>query len=573
MRADWIITPPAPPAFTAALRDVHPLTAQVLHARGFNDPAAARAFLAGDVPPVDPFALRDMPAAVERILLAIQHAEQIMLFGDYDCDGVTSCALLTHTLRGLGATVDVYIPDRFEEGYGLNTAALDRLKAQGTGLVVTVDCGARAVREAAHARAIGLDLIITDHHELEPDAIPQAIAMVDPMRPDCPYPFKQLAGVGVAFRLAQCLLRRAREQGLPRAVTEASLLDLVAIGTIADVVALVGENRPLVRAGLRQINTAPRPGVLALVQAASLRAGEVNAGRVGFALGPRLNAAGRLESARAAYELLVCEDRAAAISHAARLDQQNSERQAVTARVARDAEQQALAERGAALLFAASDEYSPGVIGLAAARLVEKHYRPAVVVSTGGGEARGSCRSVPGFHMTKALDECRDLLIKHGGHAAAAGFSMDAARVHELRARLNALIERDQPADGWLREVRADGDVPMGDLSPQIFGELEHMEPHGMGNPKPAFVVRGARVLRVDRMGKAEPGQAPPHLRLRLGDGRRAPWDAVAWRMGERASELRQGAEIDAVVQFDVNEWNGERRLQLEVKDFRPSRA
>jgi len=577
MTAEWVIAPRAPEGFlqARALRDLHPLTAQTLFARGYTEPDAARAFLLGEVPRVDPFVLKDMPRAVERILAAIRAGESIAVYGDYDCDGVTSCALMMNVLSSLGARAQVYIPDRFDEGYGLNAHALDKLRAQGVSLVITVDCGARAIHEAAHARHIGLDLIITDHHELEGDAIPDAVAVIDPKRPDCPYACKHLAGVGVAFRLAQCLLRVARDAGMPRGeVTEASLLDFVAIGTVADVVPLTSENRPLVRAGLKQLNTAPRLGVRALMQSASLRVGAVNAGRVGFAIGPRLNAAGRLESALAAYELLSCSDEDVATELAAKLNQQNTERQSVTARVARDAEQQAMNEGDGqhdappALLFAASHDYNPGVIGLAAARLVEKHYRPAVVISTANGEARGSCRSVNGFHITRALDECRDLFARHGGHAAAAGFTMDAQRVDELRGRMNAIAMRDRPANGWQRAIGADAELTLRDLTWQAFNELEQLEPHGMGNPKPTFVARGARLVNVYRMGKPEGDAQPPHLKLRLSDDRRVVWDAVAWRMGDRINELHEGAAIDVAFQFDANEWNGERRLQLEVKDF-----
>lgn len=570
-----MIAPRAPESFLQALRDLHPLTAQTLFARGHTEPDAARAFLLGEAPRVDPFGLRDMPRAVERILAAICAGESIAVYGDYDCDGVTACVLLMRTLESLGAKVRHYIPDRFEEGYGLNAHALDKLHAQGVSLVITVDCGARAIHEAAHARHIGLDLIITDHHELDGDAIPDAVAVIDPKRPDCPYPCKHLAGVGVAFRLAQCLLRTAREAGMPRGdVTEASLLDLVAIGTVADMAPLIGENRPLVRAGLKQLNSAPRLGVRALMQAASLRLGTINAGRIGFAIGPRLNAAGRLESALAAYDLLWCNDETIAAELAAKLNQQNSERQGVTARMARDAEQQAMSgsESGGqapALLFAASPEFNPGVIGLAAARLMEKHHRPAIVISTANGEARGSCRSVNGFHITQALDECHDLFARHGGHAAAAGFTMDASRVDELRRRINAIAVRDCPANGWQRAIRADAEMALRDLNWKAFDELEQLEPHGMGNPKPTFVARGARVVNVYRMGKVEGDQSPPHLKLRLSDDRRVVWDAVAWRMGDRINELPAGATLDIAFQFDANEWNGEKRLQLELRDFK----
>jgi single-stranded-DNA-specific exonuclease len=574
-KAEWVIAPRAPAAFFAELSDLHPLTAQTLYARDYHEPAGARAFLNGEVPPVDPFALADMPRAVERIPLAIERGESIAVYGDYDCDGVTACALMMRTLAALGAQAQVYIPNRFDEGYGLNVEALDTLKARGVSLVITVDCGARAMKEALHASEIGLDLIITDHHALEGGAVPSAFAVINPNRPDCPYECKQLAGVGVALRLAQCLIRSKRPPGL----TERSLLDYVAIGTVADVVRLTEENRPLVRAGLKQINTSPRAGIAALLRAAGIPPGAVNAGKIGFALGPRLNAAGRLESALAAYDLLMCDDPDRALELALDLNRQNEKRQSVTAQVARDAEARVMAgisegQLKPHLLFAASTDYNAGVIGLAAARLVEKHYRPAVVVSIGpDGEARGSCRSVNGFDITLALDECRSLLSRYGGHAAAAGFTTRAECLDPLCEQLSAIAERQQPADGWQRALRIDAELDVGALDWQALTELQQLEPHGMGNPKPVFVARGALVRNPRRVGRIEAGQAPPHLQCRLQDARRVVWDAVGWRMGERINELERisgsGGRVDVAFQLDVNEWNGERRMQWVIQDFR----
>ncbi len=576
--AEWKIAPYAPDTYFAALSDLHPLTAQVLYARGLTDPNAARAFLLGEYAPVNPFALQDMPRTVERILAAIANGESIAVYADYDCDGVTAGALLMRTLAALGAHAQIYIPDRFEEGYGLNAQALDQLRAQGVSLVVTVDCGARAHAEARHARGIGLDLIVTDHHELEHDALPDAFAVVDPKRPDCGYGFRHLAGVGVAFRLAQCLLRRARDAGRSRGdVSEASLLDLVALGTVADVVPIIGENRALVRAGLERMNRKPQIGVQALIQAASLRPGSVNATRIGFALGPRLNAAGRLEHAQAAYELLACDDPARAADLARALNRQNSERQSVTAAVADNAERQVMAAHALSgddapappLLFAASPEYHIGVIGLAAARLVEKYHRPAIVANVNGEEARGSCRSINGFDITAALDECADLLLKHGGHEAAAGFTAHADALEVLRGRLSDIARRRQPKGGWMRIIQADAEVALAEINPRAVAELQRLEPHGQGNPRPTFVVRGAVVSDMRRVGRAENGDLPPHLQIRITDAQRVTWDAIAWRMGDRVQQLTAGARVDLACQLDVNEWNGESRLQLEVLDFR----
>jgi single-stranded-DNA-specific exonuclease len=574
MNVEWIIAPPAPPDFIAALSDLHPLTAQTLYARGHTDPAEARAFLTGEYPKPDPMLMADMPKAVERILSAIAQGEQLAVYGDYDCDGVTSCALMKRTLDALNAKACVYIPDRFEEGYGVNSAALDKLKGQGVSLVITVDCGARAFKEATHAQAIDLDLVVTDHHDLEDERIPDALAVIDPKRADCAYGYKHLAGVGVALRLAQALLNEAGKRGMPRnGLNVSALLDYVAIGTVADVVRLTGENRKLVGAGLQKINFAPRAGVAALLQTAGLRKGAITAGQIGFALAPRLNAAGRLENAKAAYELLITDDKDVADALAVQLNQQNSKRQSITATMAHEAEKIALsgAEAGKvpALLFAASPLFNAGVIGLAAARLMDKYYRPAVVVSIDHetGEARGSCRSVNGFNITRALDECDAMLLKHGGHAAAAGFTTTQDKLAELLRCLIAIAERNQPADGWQRAIRADAEFDLAQTNTDVLGQLKQFEPHGLGNPKPTFVARRALVKEVMRMGRSEAGP-PPHLRMIVKSGL-ATWEVVGWRMGERITELADDVYIDLAFQFDENEWNGQRRIQLNALDFR----
>lgn len=536
----------------------------MLYARGWREPAAARAFLEGAFAPVQPTALRGIDVVTERLLRAVESGESIAVYGDYDCDGVTSCALLISTLRALGAQPRVYIPDRFEEGYGLNAGALDALADAGVRVVVTVDCGARAAAEARRARERGIDLLITDHHE-PGSAIPDAYAFVNPRQPGCTYPFKSLAGVGVAFRLAQCLLREARRRGRTVDLTERALLDFVAIGTVADVVPLTGENRALVRAGLEELNRASRPGVRALLRAAGVAPGAVTSERIGFALAPRLNAAGRLGSALSAYELLMAPEDAQAERLAAELSELNAQRQEITSRTASDAEQRAL-ELGddAPLLFAASDAYNPGVIGLAAARLAERHRRPAVVVTLQGDEARGSCRSVPGFHITAALDCCADLLARHGGHAAAAGFSMDRTRVQELADRLRDHAADVQPPGGWRRVFTIDAEVLPGEFGWDLQRQLALLEPHGADHPRPLLLSRGARVVSARTVG---PNAA--HLKLRLRDAFGVVWDAIGWRAGERLSECAAGRRIDVLFHPTADEFEGAARLQWEVQDFR----
>ncbi len=575
IQSEWVVAPRAPHTLFAALPGLHPLLAQVLHARGYQSPEQIAQFLDDPTTDGEPFQLADMDRAVARIGQAIQAGEKMAIYGDYDCDGVTACALLRATLDRLGASAREYFPDRFDEGYGLHAAALDKLKAEGVSLVITVDCGARAMREAVHARAIGLDLVITDHHELEADALPDACAVINPKRPDCPYPHKTLAGVGVAYRLAQAL------SGALTSAPVDDLLDLVALGTIADVVPLTGENRRLVREGLRRMNNQPRLGLKALMDVAGVAPGAITATTVGFTLAPRLNAAGRLDTARNAYDLLMAGEVEWANELAGALNKRNTQRQTITAQTARLAEEQFIhsdTDDLPPLLFAMLDDAAEdrdqriaGVIGLAAARLVERYHRPAIVVALANGEGRGSCRSIEGFHVTAALDECHDLLLRYGGHAAAAGFTTRVECLPDLRNRLLEIAARDRPEAGWSRIIRADAEIRLEKFTFETFEALQHLEPHGMGNPRPVFVARGLVVRDKQRMGRAEDGQLPPHVRLRLHDGRGATWSAVGWRMGERIDELANASRIDLAFQVDVNEWQGEKRLQLTIVDWRLS--
>ncbi|MDW8394883.1 MAG: single-stranded-DNA-specific exonuclease RecJ [Anaerolineae bacterium] len=571
----WQLAERAPDAFFAALPDVHPLAAQVLYARGLRDPDAARAFLSPGALPV--FTLPDFNRATARLLQAIRQRERIAVYGDYDCDGVTACAVMTEVLRALGAQVRVYIPDRFEEGYGLNLSAVDRLHAEGVSVIVTVDCGARAFAEAERARALGVDLIITDHHEPEDGRLPRAFAVVNP-KLETDVDAADLAGVGVAFQLATRLLAQGAAAGmLASAFDVESLLDLVAVGTVADVVPVMRANRALVQLGLRRLNRAPRLGLAALAAASRLALGSIRADHVGFVLSPRLNAAGRLDTAMDAFALLTADDAVEAQRLALQLEARNRERQQLTLQISRDAEAQALAlGEDPPLLFAASPTFNPGVIGLAAQRLVERRYAPAVVVHVDGGQARGSCRSIEGFHITQALDQVRDLLHRHGGHAAAAGFCLPTERLSELHQRLQALACAQRPAEGWTRVLRADAAfdlaalAKLADVNSQAIQDLLRLEPHGAGNPRPTFWLRNAVVRAARLVGRADQTDGlPPHLQLRLGDSRRVVWDAIGWRLSHRAAELREGMSVDVLAQLSLSSWNGAPHLQVEVVDFR----
>ncbi|HET7087273.1 MAG TPA: single-stranded-DNA-specific exonuclease RecJ [Anaerolineae bacterium] len=566
LKKRWEIAPRAPAGHFALLPDLPPLLVQVLYNRGLKEPGPIAEFLGDDAPPADPFLLKGMGDAVVRLRRAIVQNEPIAVYGDYDVDGVTATALLTQALRGWGANVTPYIPDRFEEGYGLNAGALGKLSAQGAQVVVTVDCGARALDEVAHANRLGLDVIVTDHHEPEGDRLPAARALINPKQPGCPYPDKHLAGVGLAFRLAQALAWELARDGSSLPFPIDDLLDLVALGTVADLAPLVGENRDMVRRGLRLMNAGSRPGVVALCNVAGQQPGELDAGSIGYSLGPRLNAAGRVEHARAAYQLLVSPSVEQAAQFAYQLNEQNRERQRLTAEMVDAAAAQALAgDPEAPILFAASAGFSPGVIGLAASRLVEVYHRPAIVMSVGEGEARGSARSIPQFHITHALDECKDLLVKHGGHAAAAGFSVALDCIDELKARLTSIAAARQAEGDWSPVLKADALVRLSTLTYEMVRHLARLEPYGMQNPQPVFVSRDIRVRGVRALKDGA------HLKLTLLDENGRNWDAIAFRMGDRLNYVTD--TIDVVYTVELNTWNGEQRLQLNIKDLQPGQA
>lgn len=566
LKKRWEIDPRAPAGHFALFPDLPPLLVQVLYNRGLKEPGTIAEFLGDDAPPADPFLLKGMGDAVVRLRRAIVQNEPIAVYGDYDVDGVTATALLTQALRGWGANVTPYIPDRFEEGYGLNAGALGKLSAQGAQVVVTVDCGARALDEVAHANRLGLDVIVTDHHEPEGDRLPAARALINPKQPGCPYPDKHLAGVGLAFRLAQALAWELARDGSSLPFPIDDLLDLVALGTVADLAPLVGENRDMVRRGLRLMNAGSRPGVVALCNVAGRQPGELDAGSIGYSLGPRLNAAGRVEHARAAYQLLVSPSVEQAAQFAYQLNEQNRERQRLTAEMVEAAAAQALAgDLEAPILFAASAGFSPGVIGLAASRLVEVYHRPAIVMSVGEGEARGSARSIPQFNITHALDECKDLLVKHGGHAAAAGFSVALDCIDELKARLTSIAAARQAEEDWSPVLKADALVRLSTLTYEMVRHLARLEPYGMQNPQPVFVSRDIRVRGVRALKDGA------HLKLTLLDENGRNWDAIAFRMGDRLNYVTD--TIDVVYTVELNTWNGEQRLQLNIKDLQPGQA
>jgi len=558
----WQFPEPVPPAFQDRFPGVPSLLVRLLYNRGLTTPQAVRDFLGAPTLGANPFGLPGMHQAVTRLRQAIRTREKVAVYGDFDADGVCATAVLVETLQALGADARPYIPHRVDEGYGLNLDALRKLYRDGVRLVVTVDCGIRSVAEVAAAQR-GLELIVTDHHSIGPE-LPPAVATINPKLPKSTYPFRDLAGVGVAFKLAQALMLAYRRMGGQPSLTEDDLLDLVALGTVADIVPLLGENRDLVRLGLKRLNDSQRLGLKALVAKAGVRPGEITATTIGYVLGPRLNAAGRLADAMTSYRLLTTRDPGEAEQLAAKLDETNRQRQQLTEETLEQARAQVLVEGvEASLLFAAGESFLPGIVGLVAGRLTEEFYRPAVVVEVGTEESRGSCRSIPDFHITAALDRCRDLLVRHGGHAAAAGFTVENSNLEPLRNRLRAIAEEELAGKELVPTLAIDAEVALSEMDWATQALLEQMEPCGNENPSPLFLSRGVIVRDCRPVGADA-----RHLRLVLSDGR-VVWDAIAFH--QDVPEGGMPERIDVVYSLEAQEWNGEKRLQLVIKDFRPA--
>lgn len=557
----WIVAPPLTPAAQESLAAFPPVLRQLLYNRGYATEAAARAYLQAQPPfETDPFQMSGMEQAVARIRRAIADSETIAIYGDYDVDGVTATALLVQTLQALKARVRPYIPNRFEEGYGLNKEALKTLQKEGVGLVITVDCGIRSHDEALYARQLGLDLIVTDHHTPGEGRLP-ALAILNPKQPNDAYPEKDLAGVGIAYKLAQALLMTCPQPGELQAE---DLLDLVALGTVADLAPLTGENRALVRQGLHAITQTRRQGLFSLAAVAEIPLTRVNATAIAYILGPRLNAAGRLDTALAAYELLVTRDAPRAAELAQLLNIQNRQRQELTRQIQEEAEKLAFAEDpNALLLFAIHPAFNPGVVGLAAARLVEKFYRPAIVGQVSDEVTRCSCRSIPEFHITQALDECRDLLVRHGGHASAAGFTVRNENLNALQERLRRIAATQLANKDLKPTLYADAELTFADLHPRLLKQLDYLQPTGYGNPEAVFVTRNVRIARARTVGAER-----KHLKLTLTDGW-LTFDAIGFQMGALASQLPE--RVDILYTFEINEYNGQSSLQLNLRDLRPA--
>ncbi|MBX3012447.1 MAG: single-stranded-DNA-specific exonuclease RecJ [Caldilineaceae bacterium] len=571
---NWVIQPSAPAALVASVPE-HPLLVQVLYNRGLTSAAEIQAFLRGvDAVQENPYKLRDMTPAVARIIEAIDRSETICVYGDFDADGVTATTLLVTALQVAGARVGPYIPDRVDEGYGLNLDAIERI-AQQAQLLITVDCGMRSLREVALARQWGLDVIITDHHSVGAE-LPAALAVINPRRKDCQSNAARLAGVGVAYRLAQALLRAVAQRRGSRidesqvSEIEESLLDLVALGTVADMMPLLGENRTLVQRGLARLNKPQRIGVETLLTVADLRPGTVDATAISFRLAPRLNAAGRLAHAKLAYQLLRTQDPTQAYSLAMELESLNNRRRTLTeqAQTIAEAQLHAQMDHDQALYVVHSPKFVAGIVGLVAGKLMDRFYRPVLVIEEGAEESRGSARSIPEFDISAALDEVGGLLIRHGGHSRAAGFTVATPQLPAFADALQAVAQRELSMQANLRPTLAvDAVITLDEVNWNIQEQFMRLEPMGQENPPPLLLSRNVRVREARPIGSQK-----QHMRLIVDAGPNTPvYDAVAFQQGVWAKALPEGTHLDLVFQVEANEWQGRKRLQLNVQDLRIS--
>ncbi len=559
----------ADPEITKTLSEagIPPLIAGLLARRGICDAASAQQFLSPQLAHLhSPYLMQGMRAAVERIRRAIAAKETVLIYGDYDVDGTTAVVILKTAIERLGGVCDFHVPHRLRDGYGMKDDVIERAAAAGVRLIISVDTGIRAFQAAQTARRAGVDLIVTDHHLPETaEGVPDALAVLNPNQPGCGYPCKALCGAGVAFKIVQALLG-----GTPDERLLPSFLKMVAIATVADAVPLNGENRVIVKLGLDGLRDPRNAGLKALIEVAAIDVSKrVRTGDVAFRLAPRINAAGRMDVAQDVIELFCCNDAGRAREIALKLNQLNNDRQQEEKRIIQEACARIdgdAALREAYCLVVDGPGWHRGVVGIAATRVVERYHRPALVVSIEGDEAHGSGRSIPSFHLLEALESCRQVFTRFGGHAHAVGFALPAARVPELRAALDTFARtRLTPAD-FVPELEIEGQVTLDDLTPDFYQALRALEPYGMDNPEPVFCARGLRLVQPPRLLKEQ------HLKLRLAMNDGKPGraiDALGWRMAERLQQesFLVGDRLDVAFTLEMNEHPDFGGLQLVIED------
>ena len=590
----WILKSERTPQGDAAIAEIarslglNPILARLLYNRGYHDQHAAKAFLYMESEMLsNPFDMIDMDKGVARIERAVKNGEKITVYGDYDVDGVTSVCTLYLYLQSLGAQVEYYIPNRSGEGYGVSTSAIDAIKAGGTSLVITVDTGITANEEVDYARSIGLDFLITDHHECRSD-LPRATAIINPHRPDCPYPFKELAGVGVVFKLICAYEERVCKTSRYKAASRifSAYADLVAIGTIADVMPIKGENRIIVSYGLSMIENNPRIGLVSLMEASSTKGDahandkrrkkmKITSGYIGYTLAPRINAAGRIKSASIAVELFLAKNKVDADIIAEKLCAANKERQNEENSIIKEASlkiQELNIEKDPVIVLDA-DNWHHGVIGIVSSRITEKYCRPSILVSFEGNDkdilreqhvGKGSGRSVKGMNLVDALCHCSELLVKFGGHELAAGLSVTRENLDAFRKKINEFARENLTDADMIPTFDADDEIDFRDINLAFAEQLRILEPYGVGNPIPNFIIRGAAVAELSGISEGK------HSRISLTDGR-SNITALYFSQSPTSLGASVGDKVDVLFNVDINEYNGRKSVQLIVRDLKPS--
>jgi single-stranded-DNA-specific exonuclease len=551
----WHILPPVTRGHLLGKYGLSPLITQILFNRGLADASQVESFLSVDkrLSP-DPFLLPDMEMAVTRIYRAVLGGEKIAIYGDFDADGITSTALLVQGLKAFNVEAIPYIPHRINEGHGLKIAALEALKKEGVSLIISADCGITGVNPVKKAHRLGIDVIITDHHT-QTEELPPAFAVVNPKIATSHYPFIELAGVGVAYKLLQALLKGVNKESQLEEVA-----DLVALGTVADMTPLLGENRYLVSEGLKRLNAVPRLGLCELLKKTGITTGALTSENITWTIAPRLNTASRMDHALPSYELLMTDSAVRAGELTTWLEQKNTERQQVTNRATAVAREQVLAAKLESLIMVRVDDFSAGISGLVANKLSDEFYRPSVVIRTGKKISTGSCRSIPEFNLINALTQCRDLFIEFGGHAGAAGFMILTHNLSHLHEKLLKIAETQLAGVDLRPKIDIDAEVLLKDLAGSAYRDLQRLAPFGQANPQPTFLTRNVKVVSHRTMGSDN-----GHLRLKLEqDG--MVWDCVAFGCGSNQAEMSE--PLDIVYNLELDQWNGRSNLRLNLLDF-----
>ncbi len=542
--------------------NISEVLSKLLVLRNINNFTQAKTFFRPTLDSLhDPFLMNGMEEATTRVIQAITENQLICIYGDYDVDGTCSTALLYMFLKELGAKVDYYIPKRLNEGYGLSTAGIDAVKSKDTSLLISVDCGITAIEETEYAKNLGMDVIICDHHQPK-EQIPDAVAVLDPLKPNCDYPFKYLSGAGVAFKLAQGVGERIGKRILPL-----KFLDLVALAGAADIVPLVDENRILVREGLNLINENPRPGILALIKSSNMEPGNLTSGQIVFTIAPRINAVGRLGDAQRAVELLITEEKSTALELAKILESENYERRKIDETTfidALDIVQSSLNMDENIPIILHQENWHPGVIGIVASRLVEKYYRPTIMLTTIDGVAKGSARSISNFNIYEALQKCEDLLIHFGGHQAAAGLAVEIDKIEEFKTKFNEVVKGSIAEEDLLPEIHIDSKIKFSEVTPKFFRIIDQFSPFGPGNMRPVFLSEDVHAVSSRIVGTN-------HLLLSLKqDCSEKVFDSIGFNLGGYYEQIKNNnVAFNVVYSVDKSVRDGRTFPQFKIKDIR----